>query len=214
MRNHFCATCLLNSVIYWKACSFHYPWWCHDTDSVRILYVKKKKQKKKKTVNVLKISTNCLFVFFFLQNAYQCSCNPRPYVVEVVSELSIYEPPLNDQNQQNDCAPTQDSDQSGHSPSLIRVFAVRSVGSYQYIAYRVASHVIICNCINWEMNKFGICDTSEGPKLSSCGQRGLWSDCADAQAELSSLGVDAILLVLSLGGSYSNDGQFGTACLS
>ena len=39
-------------------------------------------------------------------------------------------------------------------PSLIRVFAVRSVGSY-------------------------------GLKLSSCGQRRLWSDWADAQADLS-----------------------------
>ena len=31
--------------------------------------------------------------------------------------------------QQNDCAPHEDSDQPGHSPSLIRVFAVRSVGN-------------------------------------------------------------------------------------
>ena len=29
------------------------------------------------------------------------------------------------QNQQNDCVPSEDSDQPGHSPSLIRVFAVR-----------------------------------------------------------------------------------------
>ena len=29
------------------------------------------------------------------------------------------------QNQQNGCAPSEDSDQPGHSPSLIRVFAVR-----------------------------------------------------------------------------------------
>ena len=29
------------------------------------------------------------------------------------------------QNQQNDCAPSEDSDQPGHQPSLIRVFAVR-----------------------------------------------------------------------------------------
>ena len=33
------------------------------------------------------------------------------------------------QNQQNDCAPSEDSDQPGHPPSLIRVFAVRSMGS-------------------------------------------------------------------------------------
>ena len=29
------------------------------------------------------------------------------------------------QNQQSDCAPSEDSDQPGHPPSLIRVFAVR-----------------------------------------------------------------------------------------
>ena len=33
------------------------------------------------------------------------------------------------QNQQNDCALSEDSDQPGHPPSLIRVFAVRSIGS-------------------------------------------------------------------------------------
>ena len=32
------------------------------------------------------------------------------------------------QNQQNDCAPSEDSDQPGHPPSLIRVFAVRALG--------------------------------------------------------------------------------------
>ena len=58
------------------------------------------------------------------------------------------------QNQQSDCAPSEDSDQPGHPPSLIRVFPVRSMSSL-------------------------------GPKLSSCGQRRLWSDWADAQADLS-----------------------------
>ena len=33
------------------------------------------------------------------------------------------------QNQQNECAPSENSDQPGHSPSLIRVFAGRSMGS-------------------------------------------------------------------------------------
>ena len=33
------------------------------------------------------------------------------------------------QNQQNDCAPSEDSDQPGHPPSLIKVFAVHSMGS-------------------------------------------------------------------------------------
>ena len=58
------------------------------------------------------------------------------------------------QNQQNECAPSKDSDKLGHRPSLIWVFTVRSMGSW-------------------------------GPKVSSCGQRRLWSDWADAQADLS-----------------------------
>ena len=58
------------------------------------------------------------------------------------------------QNQQNDCVPWEDSDQPGHPPSLIRVFAVHSMGSW-------------------------------GPKLSSCGQRRLWSDWASPQSDLS-----------------------------
>ena len=58
------------------------------------------------------------------------------------------------QNQQNECAPSEDSDQPRLLPSLIRVFAVRSMGSL-------------------------------GPKVSSCGQRRLLSDWADAQADLS-----------------------------
>ena len=33
------------------------------------------------------------------------------------------------QNQQSDCVPSEDSDQPGHPPSLIRVFAVRLMGS-------------------------------------------------------------------------------------
>ena len=58
------------------------------------------------------------------------------------------------QNQQTGFAPSDDLDQPGHPPSLIRVFAVHSIGSL-------------------------------GPKVSSCGQRRLWSDWADAQADLS-----------------------------
>ena len=34
------------------------------------------------------------------------------------------------QNQQSDSAPSEDSDQPGHPPSLIRVFAVRLMGSF------------------------------------------------------------------------------------
>ena len=58
------------------------------------------------------------------------------------------------QNQQNGCAPSEDSDQPGHPPSLIRVFAVH-------------------------MKKAWVL----GYTLSA--QRRLWSDWADAQADLS-----------------------------
>ena len=38
---------------------------------------------------------------------------------------------LHNQTNKMTCAPSEDSDQPGHLPSLIRVFAVRSVGSYE-----------------------------------------------------------------------------------
>ena len=62
--------------------------------------------------------------------------------------------PAHDKTYKTACAPSEDSDQPGNPPSLIRVLAVHSVGSL-------------------------------GPKLSSCGYRRLWSDWADAQADLS-----------------------------
>ena len=58
------------------------------------------------------------------------------------------------QNQQSECAPSKDSDQPGHPPSLIRVFAVRMKKSW---------------VLNYPLS----------------GQRRLWSDWADAQADLS-----------------------------
>ena len=70
--------------------------------------------------------------------------------------VSLNEPP-HDKTNKMICAPSEDSDQTWHPPSLpslIRVFAVRSMGSW-------------------------------GPDVSSCGQRRLWSDWADAQADLS-----------------------------
>ena len=57
------------------------------------------------------------------------------------------------QNQQSDCAPSEDSDQPGHPPSLIRVFAVRMKEAW------VLSYLLSA-------------------------QRSLWSDLADAQADL------------------------------
>ena len=60
------------------------------------------------------------------------------------------------QNKQNDCAPSKDSDQPGHAPSLIRVFAVR-MKKHWVLSYPLREL--------WR----------------------LWSDWADAQADLSLL---------------------------
>ena len=69
-------------------------------------------------------------------------------------KISQYEPP-HDKTNKMVCEPSEDSDQPGHYPNLIRIFAVRMkktrVLSYQFVA-----------------------------------QRRLWSDWADAQADLSS----------------------------
>ena len=73
---------------------------------------------------------------------------------------SIAKWPASWQNQQNDCASSEDSDQPGHLPSLIRVFAVRMKKA-------------------WVLNY----------PLST--QRRLWSDWADAQADLSLHWADA-----------------------
>ena len=58
------------------------------------------------------------------------------------------------------CAPSEDSDQPGHPPSLIRVFAVRMKKAW---------------VLSYPLNA----------------QRRLWSDWADAQADLSSLGTQS-----------------------
>ena len=61
------------------------------------------------------------------------------------------------------CAPNDD--QPGHPPSLIRLFAVRSVGSQGPQLSSCGQRKL------WS-------DWADGPKLSSCGQRKLWSDWA------------------------------------
>ena len=44
------------------------------------------------------------------------------------NEVNSVEPP-HDKTNTMACAPSEDSDQPGHLPSLIRVFAVRSMGN-------------------------------------------------------------------------------------
>ena len=71
-------------------------------------------------------------------------------------------------------APSEDSDQPGHSPSLIRVFSVRMKKPW-VLSYPLSTQ--------WR----------------------LWSDWADAQADLSFLlGAHVILWVLSCGSSFNN----------
>ena len=77
----------------------------------------------------------------------------KTMVKTIIILIATCEPP-HDKTNKMTCAPKEDSDQPGHPPSLIRVFAVRSMGSW-------------------------------GPNVSSCGQRRLWSDWANAQADLS-----------------------------
>ena len=50
--------------------------------------------------------------------------------LSVIIKIYIYiiEPP-NDKTNKMACAPSEDSDQSGHPHSLIRVFTMRSMGS-------------------------------------------------------------------------------------
>ena len=74
------------------------------------------------------------------------------------------------QNQQNECAPSKESDQPGHPPSLIRVFAVH-------------------------MNKALVLSYP----LSA--QRRLWSDWADAKADLSLRLAHSHFVILSCRGS-------------
>ena len=47
---------------------------------------------------------------------------------QVTFRLDTYEP-RHDKTNKMACAPSEDSDQPGHPPSLIRVFAVRLMGS-------------------------------------------------------------------------------------
>ena len=88
----------------------------------------------------------------------------------VLTDLFKIELP-HDKTNKMTCAPSEDSDQPGHPPSLIRVFAVMKK--------------------HWARNYL----------LST--QWRLWSDWADAQADLSLCwGAHLILLVLSCSGSF------------
>ena len=61
------------------------------------------------------------------------------------------------QNQQNGCAPSKDSDQPGHSPSLIRVFAVR-MKKHQVLSYALSTQrrlIRLDGCPGWSESSLG-----------------------------------------------------------
>ena len=60
------------------------------------------------------------------------------------------------QNQQNECAPSEDSYQPGHPPSLIRVLAVRSIGRTQGFFMQTAKTLIrLGGCQDWSESSLG-----------------------------------------------------------
>ena len=79
-----------------------------------------------------------LFVFSFFRVALfreektkrRNGTNQPPYVVVHTDKNPKVNMSRSWQNQQNDCAPSEDSDQPWNPPSLIRVFAVCSMGSW------------------------------------------------------------------------------------
>ena len=61
------------------------------------------------------------------------------------------------QNQHNDCAPSKDSGQPGHQPSLIRVFAVRWMGSWgsSLSSCRQGWLIRLGGCLGWSESSLG-----------------------------------------------------------
>ena len=96
--------------------------------------------------------------------------------------------PASWQNQQNDCAPSEDSVQPGHPPSLIRVFAV-SLGIRPVWTESSLSAQWVA-----KGQSFLHADRKTLIRLGGCPG---WSE--------SSLGTQATLLVLSWGGSFLAD---------
>ena len=77
--------------------------------------------------------SSCCFRFDVVQSVVWCCC-PFPFGImgrmwnSFVSVPFSFEP-HRDKTNKMACAPSEDSDQPGHPPSLIRVFAVRSMSS-------------------------------------------------------------------------------------
>ena len=77
---------------------------------------------------------NIIFIQYKLINKindskpFPCTPDIKKAHYKILETECIIEPPY-EKNNQMACAPSEDSDQPGHQPNLIRVFAVRSVCS-------------------------------------------------------------------------------------
>ena len=106
---------LLKSMFISLLLMMSWHWLCSNF-SIVVFMTKKKKYSK--CINVQLKYQHIFFFFLFLQNAYKCSCTPRINVVEVVPE-HLYMSRLMSKPTKWLCPA---KDQSGHPPSLIRVF--------------------------------------------------------------------------------------------
>ena len=61
------------------------------------------------------------------------------------------------QNQQNECAPSEDSDQPGHPPSLIRIFATRMKKAWSLATHWAHSedYIRLGGCPGWSESSLG-----------------------------------------------------------
>ena len=65
---------------------------------------------------------------FVVHEDMNCVMNLKVHLRDSTGNVNTIEL-RHDKNQQSDCAPSKHSDQPGHPHSLIRVFAVRLMGS-------------------------------------------------------------------------------------
>ena len=122
----------------------------------------------------------------FTRFAFDIATKKRPMLIAVFArslQLKILKETAKWQNQRNECAPSEDSDQPGHPPSLIRVFAVHMKKAW-VLSYPLSAQRRLWS--DWA-------DAQADLRL--------WSDLTDAQADLSLPGRTLILLVLSCRGS-------------
>ena len=103
-----------------------------------------------------------------------------PFAFQMIFE------PAHDKTRKMACAPSEDSDQTGHPPSLIRVFAVRmrTVWVLRYPLSAQQRLIWLGGCSVWSESslgawgQFGSLDTHWAHNED-------WSDWVDAQADLS-----------------------------